>query len=205
MPPHLESARNLLFGKPKSDQFSCRHRSQTILEGRKRNRAEINIDMDDQYREFMLTKNPNTNCSQKRFEELCRDPKIGNIDFSSIDEGLGILEAEGRGLVKNASRPKKSVIDADYEIEGPGPYDLADIKTPINWGKGNENLESTAIRMGEKIVQQRLRMQSYEKNPLHIVDLRKLNPSEKTSYKQNVMNTIGNSKDLVFINEKVKI
>jgi len=161
--------------------------------------------MDDQYRQFMRTKNPNTNCSRKRFEELCRDPKTGNIDFSSIDEGLGILEAEGRGFVKNASRPNKSVIDADYEIEGPGPSDLADLKTPINWGKGNENLESASIRMGEKIVQQRLRMQSYGKNPLHIVDLRKLNPSEKPIYIQNVINTIGNPKDLVFINEEVKI
>ena len=27
MPPHLESAQNLLFGKPKSDQFSCRRLS----------------------------------------------------------------------------------------------------------------------------------------------------------------------------------
>lgn len=27
MPPHLESARNLLFGKPKPDQFSCRRLS----------------------------------------------------------------------------------------------------------------------------------------------------------------------------------
>ena len=161
--------------------------------------------MDDQHRQFMLTKNTNTNCSQKRFEELRRDLKTSNIDFSSIDEGLGILEAEGRGFVKNASWPKKSVIDANYEIEGPGPYDVADIKTPINWGKGNENLESAVIRMGEKIVQQRLRMQSYGKNPLHIVDLRKLNPSEKTNYKQNVINTIRNSKDLVFINEEVKI
>jgi hypothetical protein len=48
-------------------------------------------------------------------------------------------------------------------------------------------------------------VQPYGKNPLHIVDLRKLNPSEKTNYKQNVINTIGNSKDLVFINEEVKI
>ena len=48
MPPHLESARNLLFGKPKPDQFSSQ-RFETKLEGRKRHRAEIQIDMDDQY------------------------------------------------------------------------------------------------------------------------------------------------------------
>lgn len=97
------------------------------------------------------------------------------IDFSSIDKALAILKAEGQGFVKNASRPKKNLIDADYEIKGPDLYNLADIKTPINWGKGNENLESVAIRMGKKIRQQRLRMQKYGKTPLHIVDLRKLN------------------------------
>jgi len=67
MPPRIKSARNLLFGKPKLDQFSCRQstdRFQTNLEGRKRLRAEIHIDMDDQYRQFMLTKNPNTNFLQ---------------------------------------------------------------------------------------------------------------------------------------------
>jgi len=48
-------------------------------------------------------------------------------------------------------------------------------------------------------------MQGYGKNPLHIVDLRKLNPSEKTNYKQNVMNKIESSQDLTFINEEVKI
>lgn len=68
LPPHLESARNLLFGKPKPDQFSCQNRFPTRLEGRKRCRAELNIDMDEQYRQFLLTKNTNTECSQKRFE-----------------------------------------------------------------------------------------------------------------------------------------
>ena len=58
--------------------------------------------------------------------------------------------------------------------------------------------------MGKKIIQQRSRMQGYEKTPLHIVDLRKLNTSEKTSFKQNVIDTIGISKDLVFVNDEVK-
>ena len=37
--------------------------------------------------------------------------------------------------------------------------------------------------MGEKIKQQRLRMQGYGKNPLHLMDLRKQSSSEKTDSK----------------------
>ena len=202
-PPHIEAAHNLLFGKPKTDKFSSQ-RFETKLEGRKRHRAEIQIDMNDQYQKFLLTKNRNTNCSRQRFEELCRDQKTGRIDFSSIDEALGLLEAEGRGFVEDGYRTKKDVIDADFGVKGPHPYDLADVKTPINWGKGNEDLKAAAERMGKKITEQRSRMQSYGKTPLHIVDLRKLNTSEKTDFKQNVINAIGISKDLVFVNDEVK-
>nr|UDP55602.1 hypothetical protein orf290b [Schizostauron trachyderma] len=131
-PPHVKAAQNLLFGKPKPEQF-------------------------------LLTKNRNTNCSRQRFEELCRDQKTGRIDFSSIDEALGLLEAEGRGFVEGGYRTEKDVIDADFGIKGPHPYDLADVKTPINWGKGNEDLEAAAERMGKKIKQQRSRMQNYGK------------------------------------------
>ena len=202
-PPHVEAAQNLLFGKPKPDQFSSQ-RVETKLEGRKRHRAEIQIDMGHQYEQFLLTKNRNTNCSRQRFEELCRDQKTGRIDFSSIDEALGLLEAEGRGFVEGGYRTEKDVIDADFGIKGPHPYDLADVKTPINWGRGNEDLEAAAERMGKKIKQQRSRMQNYGKTPLHIVDLRKLNTSEKTDFKQNVIDAIGISKDLVFVNDEVK-
>lgn len=202
-PPHVEAAHNLLFGKPKTDKFSSQ-RFETKLEGRKRHRAEIQIDMNDQYQKFLLTKNRNTNCSRQRFEELCRDQKTGRIDFSHIDEALGLLEAEGRGFVEDGYRTEKDVIDADFGVKGPHPYDLADVKTPINWGKGNEDLKAAAERMGKKIIQQKSRMKSYGKMPLHIVDLGKLNTSEKTYFKQNVIDTIGISKDLVFINDEVK-
>ena len=47
-------------------------------------------------------------------------------------------------------------------------------------------------------------MKSYGKTPLHIVDLRKLNTSEKTYFKQNVIDAIGISKDLIFVNDEVK-
>ena len=144
MPPHLESVRNLLFGKPKLNQFYCQNRFQTLLEGRKRYRAELNIDIDEQYREFLLTKNTNTNCSQKRFEELCVEEKNGRVYYGSIDEALSILEAEGQGIVNNAVRPNMTEVDADFEIEGPGLYDVVDVKIPINWGKGNEDLKAAA-------------------------------------------------------------
>ena len=75
------------------------------------------------------------------------------------------------------------------------------MKTPINWGKGNENLKTAAERMGKKIIQQISRIQGYGKTPLPIVDLRKLNTSEKTAFKQNVIDAIGISKDLVFVND----
>lgn len=86
-----------------------------------------------------------------------------------------------------------------------GPYDVADVKTPINWGKGNEDLKAAAERMGGKIMNQRLRIQDLGKTPLHIVDLRKLSPNQRLDYKQNLINRIGHSKDLVFLNEETKI
>ena len=56
-PPHIEAAHNLLFDKPKTDKFSYqRFETETKLEGRKRHRAEIQIDMNDQYQKFLLTK-----------------------------------------------------------------------------------------------------------------------------------------------------
>ena len=107
-------------------------------------------------------------------------------------------------LIYKLYRTEKDVINADFGVKSPHPYDLADVKTPINWGKGNEDLKAAAERMGKKIIQQRWRRQGYGKTPLHIVDLRKLNTSEKTSFKQNVLDAIGISKDLVFVNDEVK-
>ena len=54
-------------------------------------------------------------------------------------------------------------------IEGPSPYDLADVKTPI-----------------------------------HIVDLKKMGPSEKEDYRENVIDRIGSSEDLIFVNDETK-
>ena len=38
------------------------------------------------------------------------------IYCGSIDEALGILEAEGQGYINNAVRPEPSEADADFEI-----------------------------------------------------------------------------------------
>ena len=114
-PPHIESSHNLLFGKPKEDQFSSQ-RFNTELAGRRRRRAESVVNMNEEYQKFLLTKNPNVKCSQKRFEELCMEKKNGIIDQGSIDEALGILEAEGQGYINNAVRPEPSEVDVDFEI-----------------------------------------------------------------------------------------
>lgn len=160
--------------------------------------------MNEEYQKFLLTKNPNVKCSQKRFEELCVEKKNGRTNYDSIDEVLSILEAEGQGIVINPTRPEPNAVDADFEIQGPGVYDVADVKIPINWGKGNANLKVAAERMGGKIVKQRSRMQGLGKIPLHLVDLRKLSPNERVEYKENVINTIGHSKHIVFLNEETK-
>ena len=204
--PHLQAAQpanNLLFGKPKVDKFSSK-RFNTQLAGRRRQRVESSINMNEEYQQFVL-KNPNVKCLQNRFEELCREKKKSMIDRKSIDEALSILEAERQGLVINPTRPEPNAVDADFEIQGPGRYDVADVKTPINWGKGNEDLDAAAQRMGKKIQEQRYRMRSLGKTPLHIVDLRKLSLNQRMNYQQNIINTIGHSDDIVFLNGEAKI
>lgn len=99
---YIESARNLLFGKAKSDRLSCRqyqYRSQTQLEMARR--APM-IDMDKEYQKFLLIKHPEIECSQERFKALSSDPQRKMIDESSIKEAIIILEAEGRGIVEEA-------------------------------------------------------------------------------------------------------
>ena len=61
--------------------------------------------------------------------------------------------------------------------------------------------------MGRKIVKQRSRMEGLEKNAIlyYIIDLRKLSLVQRMNYQQTVINTIGHSKHLVFINGETKI
>jgi len=111
---------------------------------------------------------------------------------------LSGIEDLKSGFVINPTRPEPNAGDADFEIQGPSVYDIANVKIPINWGKGNANLKVAAERMGGKIIKQRSRMQGLGKIPLHLVDLRKLSPNERVEYKENVINTIGHSKILSF-------
>lgn len=156
LPPHIESARNLLFGKPKSDRLSCReyqYRSQTQLEMARR--APV-IDMDKEYQNFLLMKHPETECSQERFKALSTDPQRKMIDEYSIKETIIILEAEGRGIVKGAERPDldNGEPNIDFKVKGPGNHRYVDVKEPRNFGRGNQDLDSAARRMGHKIYKQ---------------------------------------------------
>ena len=59
--------------------------------------------------------------------------------------------------------------------------------------------------MGEKINQQKFRMRALGKMPLHIIDLKKLSLVQRIKYQQTVINIIGHSKHLIFINGETKI
>ena len=82
--PYLEAVNNFLFGKPKLDEFSSQ-RFNTELASRRRQQVESFIDINEEYQKFLLTKNPNVICNQKRFEELCMEKKDRMIDRGSID------------------------------------------------------------------------------------------------------------------------
>lgn len=90
-------------------------------------------------------------CSRKRYEELCTNPQRDIIDNALIKEAIIILEAEDRGIAQNVRRPTKDELHLDFKDDWPWPIEFVDVKEPRNWGKGNENLESIAIRMSGKI------------------------------------------------------
>lgn len=58
--------------------------------------------------------------------------------------------------------------------------------------------------MARKIEKQRSRMEGLGKKPLHVVNLSKLSPVERKNYQQTILDTIGHSKHLVFINGETK-
>jgi hypothetical protein len=190
MAPHLESARNLLFGKAKSDRLSCRqqqYRSQTQLEMARR--APM-IYMDKEYQKFLLIKHPETECSQERFKALSSDPQRKMIDESSIKEAIIILEAEGRGIVEEAERPdlSKGEPNLDFKVKGPGKYKYVDVKEPRNFGRGNQDLDSAARRMGHKIYKQKEQSKFgiLKDEVLHIVNLELLDPGQQSDYQKNI-------------------
>jgi hypothetical protein len=190
LPPHIESARNLLFGKAKSDRFSCRqyqYRSQTQLEIARRTPM---IDMDKEYQKFLLIKHPETECSQERFKALSSDPQRKMIDESSIKEAIIILEAEGRGIVEEAERPdlSKGEPNLDFKVKGLGKYKYVDVKKPRNFGRGNQDLDSAARRMGHKIYKQKEQSKFgiLRDEVLHIVNLELLDPGQQPDYQKNI-------------------
>ena len=101
-PPHIESAHNLLFGKPKTDKFSCQNRVPTELDiSRSRMSRSIGqINMNEEYRKFSLVKHPKTNCSPERFASLCTDAQQNTITDASIKEAVIILECEDQGIIQ---------------------------------------------------------------------------------------------------------
>ena len=210
-PPHIESARNLLFGKPKSDQPSGRqypYRSRTQLEmARTRRRRSVRIiNMDEEYEKFLRIKNPETVCSRERYEELCTDPQRDIIDDASIKEAKIILEAEGRGIAQNVRRPTKDEPNLDFKDDGPGPIEFIDVKEPRNWGKGNEDLESAAIRMGEKIKKQKDNAGDFgipREKVLHIVNVELLNFDERPDYQKNIY-TVNGSDGIVIMDIRIR-
>ena len=211
MPPHLELARNLLFGKPKSDQLSGRqyqYRSRTQLEmARTRRRRSVQIiNMDEEYEKFLKIKHSDTVCSRERYEELCTDPQRDIIDNASIKEAKIILEAEGRGIAQNVRRPTKDEPNLDFKDDGPGPIEFIDVKEPRNWGKGNEDLESAAIRMGEKIKKQKDNAGDFgipREKVLHIVNVELLNFDERPDYQKNIY-TVNGSDGIVIMDIRIR-
>jgi len=206
-PPHIESTRNLLFGKPKSDSFSSRQdrsRFQTQLDmGRSRRRRSVRqINMDEEYQKFLLIKHPETDCSQERFESLCTDPQRNIITDVSIKETIIILECEGRGIVQGVERPDldNGEPNLDFKVNGPGNYRYVDVKEPRNYGRGNQDLDSAARNMGYKIHKQKDQSEYSisRKKILHIVNFELLDPGERQEFKQNIFSPHG-SEDITII------
>ena len=207
MPPQIESARNLLFGKPKPDQLSCRQdqsRFQTQLDmGRsRRSRSVRQINMDEEYQKFLLIKHPETDCSQERFESLCTDPQRNTITDASIKETIIILECEGRGIVQGVERPNldNGEPNLDFKVNGPGNYKYVDVKEPRNYGRGNQDLDSAARNMGYKINKQKDQSEYgiSRKEILHIVNFELLDPGERPEYQTNIFSPHG-SEDITII------
>jgi hypothetical protein len=177
---------NLEQGTCKSSQHPSME-TQTQLEMARR--APM-IDMDKEYQKFLLIKHPETECSQERFKALSSDPQRKMIDESSIKEAIIILEAEGRGIVEEAERPdlSKGKPNLDFKVKGPDKYKYVDVKEPRNFGRGNQDLDSAARRMGHKIYKQKEQSKFgiLRDEVLHIVNLELLDPGQQPDYQKNI-------------------
>jgi len=157
-PIHIESAHNLFFGRLKTDKFSFQNRVPTELDiGRSRmSRSIRQINMNEEYRKFLLVKHPKINCSPESFASLCTDAQRNKIIDASIKEAVIILKCEVRGIIQQVEKlnldngePK-----LDFKINGSGNYYYVDVEEPRNYGRGNIDLDKARINMGHEIDRQ---------------------------------------------------
>ena len=129
-----------------------------------------------------------------KFDELSKDPQTSAANQKSIDEAEAVLQAETDGIVNNPTRPnlKRGEPNLDFKIDGPPPYKWVDIKTPVNRG----NLDKMAEGIGKKIPIQK----GGSTDVLHIIDLKNIPAAQKAKFQQKVIDTLGNSEGVEFIN-----
>jgi RHS repeat-associated protein len=129
----------------------------------------------------------------ERFEKLATDPQTGTKIIKSIEEAMTIIDAEEAGIVKGARRPNLKAGEPDLDFVVDGGY--ADAKNPRAPGRKN-SLAKQAGTIAYKIWKQ-----SNDANVKIIVDLKRLNPSEKTEFKQLLENTGADMKKVEYVND----
>ncbi len=124
-----------------------------------------------------------------RLEELSINPQTGKIDSKSLSEAQTILQAEQKGLVKNARRPdlKNGEPNLDFIIDG----GYAEIKTPFDPAKAKP-LSEQAKDIAKKI---------YDPNVSVIIDLKNLNPAQKAQFKTDLVSAGAKIEKVKFLNE----
>ena len=88
------------------DKFSFQNRVPTELDiGRSRmSRSIRQINMNEEYRKFLLVKHPKINCSPESFASLCTDAQRNKIIDASIKEAVIILKCEVRGIIQQVEK-----------------------------------------------------------------------------------------------------
>ncbi len=116
---------------------------------------------------------------KKQLEELSKDPQTGKTDLNSISEANSILKAEKIGYIENPKRPnlKSGDPNIDFKIDGPKPFNWADIKTPIKPNKYQSAIDQ-ATNIAKKI---------YDSDVMVIVDLKNLTKVEKKEVMEYIL------------------
>ena len=134
--PHIESAQNLLFGKPKSGGRSKLRLSNSEeistnvmpiqIQALKFQKEDGSIDLqqafDEMNRRASVIGCGNFDCSFERFKSLATE--CGEIDTGTTRDAISVLEGEMRGYYKNAHRGDygPDVTGLDYVVEGLGEF-----------------------------------------------------------------------------------